>query len=397
LVQPTTWTAYRSGTFTKNNCAQFETGTSVNYNATYSSTVSQAAAEATADTNFAADGQAWANANGSCVTMTQYVATRSGSFTKNNCQSGQLGSTATYTASYTSWSSQANAESIADANFYNDGQTWINQNGNCSIVTYSSYRSGTFTKNDCGVNYTGSSRLYQRTYTSNISQADADNIANINFINDGQAFVNEVGTCSYVAPPTWTAYRTGQFTKNNCRPFETGETISYSNSYVSNYSQADAESIANANFNADGQAYTNANGICTYNPSVTYTAYRTGSFTRDNCSEGYSGTTVTYSNSYTSTVSQAAAEATADANFTAQGQSYANGAGTCTANYVPPICKGYWISNPSPDYNYYSYTACDGTFMDNVYLQEYGAEQICAQQGTVWGGGYIQIQENGTC
>lgn len=69
---------------------------------------------------------------------------------------------------------------------------------------------------------------------------------------------------------------------------------------------------------------------CFYQPEIgeyeptTYTASRTADFTRNNCESGSTGTTVSFSKSYTSTVDQPTAEAIADANFNADGQAYAN-------------------------------------------------------------------------
>jgi hypothetical protein len=395
---PPTYTAYRSGSFTKNNCPQYQYGTQVNYSNTYTSTVSQADAEAIADANFATDGQAYANANGMCEDMTQYIATRSGSFTRNNCASNYEGSTVPFSKSYTSWVSQSDAEAIADANFNQDGQAYANAYGTCTILTWYAQRSGTFTKNDCGVNYAGSSHTYTHTYTSNISQVDADAIANANFATEGQAHANAIGTCTYTPPTTYTAYRTGQFTKNNCHLYETGSTETYSNTYISYVSQADAEAIADANFNQDGQAYANSIGTCTYTPPPTYYASRSGSFTRNNCPTDYAASTVSFSKTYESTISQADAEAIADANFNQDGQAYANANGTCTAPPPPPTnCKYYLVQNPDVDFSYFDYVACDGTPMGGNYIQEGGLEYICAQQGTFYGYGLVTGQEQGSC
>ncbi len=329
-VPPTTYSAYRVGNFTKNNCHAYETGTTVTFSNTYTSTVSQADADAIASANFNTDGQAYANSAGTCNANTVYTASRSGNFTRNNCGSGYTGGTVSFSKSYDSYVSQADADAIANANFATDGQNYANGAGSCNIVTYSAYRSGTFTKNDCGANYTGSNVAFNRTYTSTISQADADAKANTYFNADGQAWANERGTCSYVAPTVYTAYRSGSFTRNNCGANYVGGSVNYSNSYESTVSQASAEAIADSQFSTQGQAYANANATCTYVPPVIYSAYRSGSFTRNNCATGFIGGTETYSKTYTSTVSQADADAIANANFNADGQAYINAYGTCT-------------------------------------------------------------------
>jgi uncharacterized repeat protein (TIGR01451 family) len=92
----------------------------------------------------------------------------------------------------------------------------------------------------------------------------------------------------------------------------------------------------------------------------TFYAYRSGSFTRNNCGSGYNGGVVTYSNtySYTGILNQSGANAVADANFNNDGQNYANSVGSCTAIQ---ICKVYDII--AYDYGYYVdgyYTYCNG-------------------------------------
>ena len=92
----------------------------------------------------------------------------------------------------------------------------------------------------------------------------------------------------------------------------------------------------------------------------TFYAYRSGSFTRNNCGSGYNGGVVTYSNtySYTGILNQSGANATADSNFPNDGQNYANAVASCTAIQV---CKVYDII--AYDYGYYVdgyYTYCNG-------------------------------------
>jgi hypothetical protein len=64
-----------------------------------------------------------------------WTANRSGTFTRNNCSSGYVAGTATYTKTYTSYISQANANSLAsgDGNFNNEGQAYANSNGTCTL------------------------------------------------------------------------------------------------------------------------------------------------------------------------------------------------------------------------------------------------------------------------
>jgi hypothetical protein len=80
--------------------------------------------------------------------------------------------------------------------------------------------------------------------------------------------------------------------------------------------------------------------------TVTYTNIHTVNFTKNDCSSGYSGSTVSFSRTYTSTISQADADAQAAADttsFNTAGQAYANANGTCTL-----VASGYiYVNNGS--------------------------------------------------
>lgn len=67
-------------------------------------------------------------------------------------------------------------------------------------------------------------------------------------------------------------------------------------------------------------------------PLWTYTATRSQLFTRNNCPSGQNGESVLFTKTYTSTISQADADAQAlaDSSFTTQGQNYANTNGSCS-------------------------------------------------------------------
>ena len=68
-------------------------------------------------------------------------------------------------------------------------------------------------------------------------------------------------------PCTFYAYRSQNFTRNNCGGGYTGGVVNYSNtySYTGILNQAGADANANANFGNDGQNYANAVGSCTAN------------------------------------------------------------------------------------------------------------------------------------
>jgi hypothetical protein len=143
-----------------------------------------------------------------------------------------------------------------------------------------------------------------------------------------------------VGHPFYNVAKSGTFTRNNCSTGATGGSVVYTvaaHTYSSMISQSNADSLAQADVNANGQNYANANGTCTY-----YNVVKTGTYTRNNCSCQYTGSSVVYSvaaGTYSSTVSQAAADALAQNDVNANGQNYANTNGTCTTTCLGPSQK----------------------------------------------------------
>lgn len=143
-----------------------------------------------------------------CPVATVYAnASRSQTFTRNNCASGYLGNTVTYTVAagtYTSAISQADADLQAYNDVVTNGQTYANNNATCYQVWYNVAQSANFTRNNCGTGSTGSTVTYTiaaGTYMSTISQADADQKAILALNGGGQAYANANGTCSTVSCP----------------------------------------------------------------------------------------------------------------------------------------------------------------------------------------------------
>ncbi len=272
-----------------------------------------------------------------------YVSTAlSKGFQRNNCTTGGTGTTVTYTVAagtYTSIISQADANQKAINDLNTNGQAYANANGTCasqaSTTYYNIVQSGNFVRNNCAAGGTGSTVTYTvaaGTYNSTISQADADQKA-INDVNtNGQTYTNANGTCTYPVTTYYNTVQSGVFTRNNCAAGGTGSTVTYTvaaGTYNSTISQADADQKAINDVNTNGQAYANANGICTF-----YNAVQSGSFTKNNCPNGGTGSTVTYTvaaGTYSSTVSQADADQKATNDVNTNGQAYANNNGTCTA------------------------------------------------------------------
>jgi YD repeat-containing protein len=266
-----------SGSFQKDNCPAGGTGSYVSYSlATGAVTLntSQADVDAQALAQLNTQGKANANTYGSC---TFYNVAKSGNFTRNNCVSGAFGSFETYivTAGSYSGASQAEADNNAQDRVNSYGQIYANQVGRC--VFKSVAKSKTLTKNDCSAGGTGSVGTYSLpagAYSSEESQAAADKKAQDVVDAIAQSYVNDNGTCTF-----YSAAKSGSFTKNNCAAGTTTVAVVYSvpaGRYTSTGSQAAADSQAQDDVNNNGQAYANANGVCTqaavYSYDYTYSS-----------------------------------------------------------------------------------------------------------------------------
>jgi hypothetical protein len=98
--------------------------------------------------------------------------------------------------------------------------------------------------------------------------------------------------------------------------------------YISVISQEDADVKAYNDIDDNAQIYANANGTCTFKNTV-----RSQAFTRNNCAAGGTPSSVTYTvpaGKHTSLISQADADAKALNDINANGQAYANTNATCT-------------------------------------------------------------------
>jgi hypothetical protein len=132
-------------------------------------------------------------------------ATKSGEFTRSNCPAGQSqvpGPPVTYSVpqgKYNSFISQFDADAQADSDILVNGQKYANENGVCLTQYFNVVMSQPFTKNNCPANTTPSEHYYlvpAGTYSSVISQADANAKAQNDINQNGQNYANSVGTCS---------------------------------------------------------------------------------------------------------------------------------------------------------------------------------------------------------
>jgi YD repeat-containing protein len=269
----------KSGNFTRNNCAAGAVAGTVTYSVPtgkYSSSTSQIDADQKAQDEVNANGQAYANANAPC---TFYNVVKSGNFTRNNCASGGTPGTVTYTVAagtYTSITSQAAADALAQNDVNTNGQAYANTNATCTF--YNVVKSGNFTRNNCASGGTPGTVAYTvsaGTYISTTSQAAADQLAQ-NAVNaNGQTYANNNATCTF-----YSAALSGTYYKSNCpsgyNPVAYNVSIS-AGAYNSTISQADADSKATA----AAYAQADANGSCqlgnvlmTYNNSTPATCWR---------------------------------------------------------------------------------------------------------------------------
>lgn len=354
---------------TRNNCTSDQYGSQVEYiveAGTHTSTISQADADAKAQANANANAQNYANTNGICTTptVTYYSVAVSASFVKNNCPSGQTSITSySYSvpyARYSSMISQTDANQKAQADIDANGQSYANAQGACIPMPFS-------------ISYSIPAGNEMKVYVDNYSTTSIYTISGTGIIDNipggtGEITVVPVNGGRYTFELNGTIYpgivsysrfgpmplagnmslniikhylnteQTISKTRNNCQPGYTGSAVSYTvaaNTYSSTISQADADQQARTGEDANAQANANTNGTCTPPPTY-YSAYLSVSKTRNNCTVGYTGTTVTYvvnNGKYTSLISQADANQKAQADADANAQSYANTNGTCK----PPV------------------------------------------------------------
>ena len=129
-------------------------------------------------------------------------ASKSHTYKKNNCGGDSTGSSYTYVVpagTYTSSISQAYVDSLAQADVDINGQLQANANGSCSMLFYNTGFVQTFTRDNCPTGYTPSQVTYRVNpgkYTSLISQAYVDSLAQAEVNAKGQAYADSAGICS---------------------------------------------------------------------------------------------------------------------------------------------------------------------------------------------------------
>lgn len=144
-------------------------------------------------------------ATGACVAASTqtlfYNAQASQNFTKGGtCPTGSFPTTLTYTVPYGRYAAttQSAADAMAQADIADNGQAYANTNGKC--LFYNVVKSQWVAKDNCTYSE-GPANLIKYivpagTYSSEISQAAADNLALADIAANGQAWANANGTCS---------------------------------------------------------------------------------------------------------------------------------------------------------------------------------------------------------
>ena len=119
-----------------------------------------------------------------------------------------------------------------------------------------------FKRNNCQSGFEGAEITYvipAGKYQSTLSQEDADRKAEEELVAQGQAFANANGACLQIY---FNAERSGVFQKQDCPPGYIGASLTYTvpaGRYRSLISQADADSLAQYEIDANGQAAANNN------------------------------------------------------------------------------------------------------------------------------------------
>lgn len=134
-----------------------------------------------------------------------------------------------------------------------------------------------FTKNNCtgGAPSTVVYTVPEGKYTSTVSQAAADQLAQNDVSANGQNYANANGACIY-----FSTFMSGMFTQNNCQSGYVGYTVFYSvpsGKYTSVISQADANQLASNDLNTYGQALADTGQCMVAPPMITLTSSASGS------------------------------------------------------------------------------------------------------------------------
>ena len=259
--------------FTKDNCGSCQHGVPMSVTqdmvgGPFYSNESQEEANRLAQEAVEAQGQAYANKNGTCETDNTDPVWVDSEPLETKCEGGK------------SYKKQVNTNEC----YGGENERWVE--GGDKVCTWTGTYSKQFTK-QCADGGVGSKVTIDQDdvtggpFTSTVSQEDANSKAQAAVEQQGQALADAQGTC------TWTGKASKVFTRNNCGSCQHGSSVTVTQDQVggpftSNISQADANKKAQDAVNSQGQAVANKNGDCV-DDSTTPSWSDTGSTRCDGC------------------------------------------------------------------------------------------------------------------
>lgn len=259
--------------FTKDNCGSCQHGVPMSVTqdmvgGPFYSNESQEEANRLAQEAVEAQGQAYANRNGTCETDNTDPVWEDSEPLETKCEGGK------------SYKKQVNTNEC----YGGENERWVEGGG--KVCTWTGTYSKQFTK-QCADGGVGSKVTIDQDdvtggpFTSTVSQEDANSKAQAAVEQQGQALADAQGTC------TWTGKASKVFTRNNCGTCQHGSSVTVTQDQVggpftSNISQADANKKAQDAVNSQGQAVANRNGDCVAD-STTPSWSDTGSTRCDGC------------------------------------------------------------------------------------------------------------------
>lgn len=259
--------------FTKDNCGSCQHGVPMSVTqdmvgGPFYSNESQEEADRLAQEAVEAQGQAYANKNGTCEMDNTDPVWVDSEPLETKCEGGK------------SYKKQVNTNEC----YGGADERWVE--GGDKVCTWTGTYSKQFTK-QCADGGVGSEVTIDQDdvtggpFTSTVSQEDANSKAQAAVEAQGQALADAQGTC------TWTGKASKVFTRNNCGSCQHGSSVTVTQDQVggpftSNISQADANKKAQDAVNSQGQAYANKNADCLPD-STTPSWSDTGSTRCDGC------------------------------------------------------------------------------------------------------------------
>ena len=259
--------------FTKDNCGSCQHGVPMSVTqdmvgGPFYSNESQEEADRLAQEAVEAQGQAYANKNGTCEMDNTDPVWVDSEPLETKCEGGK------------SYKKQVNTNEC----YGGADERWVE--GGDKVCAWTGTYSKEFTK-QCADGGVGSKVTIDQDdvtggpFTSTVSQEDANSKAQAAVEAQGQALADAQGTC------TWTGKASKVFTRNNCGSCQHGSSVTVTQDevggpFTSNISQADANKKAQDAVNSQGQAVANKNADCLPD-STTPSWSDTGSTRCDGC------------------------------------------------------------------------------------------------------------------